>query len=672
MKNHSGWANRLKKITLLAMALLFLTTAPAAAQPGPFEPTPCDAFDLGLPAFMLNGVTCGYLTVPELHRQPTGPTLKLAVVILNSTGDQPAPDPLMMAQGGPGGSTLDFVSMMFSSPIRDKRDIVLFDQRGTLNSQPNLLCPEVLDNTLATIEQPLTQTEQLATEIAAFAACHHRLLAEGINLAAFNSRENAADVESLRQALGYGPINLYGVSYGTLLAQHVMRNYPASLRTVTLDAVVPASVNPYPQVPLSQSRAFAGLFAACAATPTCAADYPGLEPRFFALVDNLNTAPARVPLIDAETGRRYQAVLDGYGLVDLFFQMLYATDLIPTLPKIIDDAEHGQYATLAAIWPLFAFDRTFSLGMFQSVICAEDVPYPLHSVNLAGVPPIIAATSGLQDEAQLALCDQWAVPHLDASVDEPVRSDIPTLLFSGQFDPITPPHFAEAVATYLPHSYAYVFPANGHGAAIPGTVCSNQILLDFLDHPQTAPTATCLAEEPATPHFLPVDTLTIGLLPVLLNLSAPALWQLAGLTGGGLAMLSAWLVWPLLLLIYRVRHKKLPVQPRLAWLERGLLLLVALLNALFLAGFTAAIIWTMVIDPSLSTLLVGLPGYTAPLFLLPPLLVLLTGLLVIAMVVNWWCRHWTVWGRIYATALTLLAVLSIAILISWGMLTVLL
>jgi pimeloyl-ACP methyl ester carboxylesterase len=278
----SGWTNWLKKIVLAGLAGLCLAV-PAAArppQPASFAPTSCDAFDLGLPAFMLDGVECGYLTVPELHANPTGPTLRLAVVVFKSTGPNPAPDPLFMAQGGPGGSTIDFASLMFSSPVREKRDIVLFDQRGTLNSRPNLLCPEVLDNTLTTIEQPLSQEAQLKAEIAAFDACRQRRLAEGINLAAFNSRENAADVESLRLALGYGPINLYGVSYGTLLAQHVMRDFPASLRSVILDAVVSAAVNPYPQVPLSQSRAFAGVFAACAADPACAADYPQLQARF--------------------------------------------------------------------------------------------------------------------------------------------------------------------------------------------------------------------------------------------------------------------------------------------------------------------------------------------------------------------------------------------------------
>jgi pimeloyl-ACP methyl ester carboxylesterase len=171
----------------------------------------------------------------------------------------------------------------------------------------------------------------------------------------------------------------------------------------------------------------------------------------------------------------------------------------PSPAKIIDDAEQGQFATLATIWPLFAFDRTFSMGMFQAVICAEDVPYPLNSVNLESIPPIIATMSALQDQAQLELCAQWDVPHLDASADEPVRADIPTLLFSGNFDPITPPPFAEAVAATLPHSYHYVFPANGHGAAIPGTDCSNQILLSFLDHPQTAPAADCLAAELTSP-----------------------------------------------------------------------------------------------------------------------------------------------------------------------------
>jgi hypothetical protein len=148
--------------------------------------------------------------------------------------------------------------------------------------------------------------------------------------------------------------------------------------------------------------------------------------------------------------------------------------------------------------------------------------------------------------------------------------------------------------------------------------------------------------------------------------------ELAILTGSVLVLLSAWLVWPLALLIYRLRHKKIPAQPRLAWLERGLMLLIALMNAMFLAGFAAAIIWAMSIDPTLSTLLVGLPGYLWPLFLLPPLLALLTGLMVIATGVSWWRGHWSLWGRIYTTLLLLPAILAIAILGRWELLTLLL
>ncbi|MGQ0603269.1 MAG: alpha/beta fold hydrolase, partial [Anaerolineales bacterium] len=322
----------MNRFALIAILVAMLVAAPAHAathtQAAPdYAPTACTNFDgvnrpFTIPAGASEGdnFECGWLIVPEEHANPDGPIIRLAVVIVRADDPNPAPDPLVMLQGGPGGSSIDvFTQVLFplggGSPLRRNRDLILFDQRGTLYSEPALTCPEITQLTEDTIEQRLSVEEGERLVISAYTQCRERLMAEGVNLAAYDSVENANDIEALRVALGYDQINLYGVSYGTLLALHAMRQNPAGLRAVILDSVAPPDINFAAEAPRSMQRVFDELFGACAADAECNRAYPDLENVFFALVEKLNTEPARLPITDFETGENYDAVLDGDTLV---------------------------------------------------------------------------------------------------------------------------------------------------------------------------------------------------------------------------------------------------------------------------------------------------------------------------------------------------------------------
>jgi pimeloyl-ACP methyl ester carboxylesterase len=251
-------------------------------------------------------VTCGYLTVPERYEEPQGPTIRLAVAIIKSTSANPQADPVFFAQGGPGGSTIDtFTQILFKSPLRAERDLVLFDQRGTLYSSPKLACPEFLDETLKVLDKDLSNEETNRLYREAADACHARLVGEGVNLSAFNSVENAHDIASLREALGYAEYNFYGVSYGTLLGLHLMRDFPQGLRSVILDAVVPPQVDFNFEAVRTIDRAYTELFNACAADAECGRAYPNLEKVLFDLVDRLDKHPVTIQLANPETGEGY-------------------------------------------------------------------------------------------------------------------------------------------------------------------------------------------------------------------------------------------------------------------------------------------------------------------------------------------------------------------------------
>jgi pimeloyl-ACP methyl ester carboxylesterase len=661
-------------ICLLALLVALVCAVPsrsAIARPASqtrssaFRPAECGPL-VELPLGMAPGrdVECGYASVPEQHSLPDGPTIELAVVILKSTGPSPRPDPLVMAQGGPGGSTIDtYAALLLDSPLRAERDIVLFDQRGTLHSRPALLCPERMDVTLRTIEQNISREEEDRLGDEALLACRARLLREGANLAAFDSLENAADVDALRAALGYDTINLYGVSYGTLLALHVMRDFPGGLRSVILDSVAPPQINFLEQAARSENRALTEFFGACAADERCNAAFPDLERVFYDHARQLDGAPARAPMTDAETGKTYSAVVRGDTFQGLIFQMLYSTELLPLLPQLIYDARAGRYEVFGRIASLLVFDRTVAEGMYFSVVCAEDADFDPADATGPDLRPAIAERAERDARDLVELCRRWEAPPLGSEVDRPVASDVPTLVLTGRFDPITPPQFAAQTAQTLPRSYLYTFPNAGHGV-FQSVPCADQIVASFLGAPTARPADSCAASLGAPRFIIPADVLRVPSLIRLLNLEGNSTAELAIFGGALLALLSAWLALPLAWLIRRLRRDAPRPAPPLA---RALPWLALLLGALLLFFAVALVAGVVRSAEQQALLLLGVPRSMAALFVLPPIGALLAAAMLAGMAAAWRSGAWSLAQRLYHTLLALAGAVCVALLAVWGM-----
>ena len=153
---------------------------------------------------------CGYLVVPEDRSQPDGRTIRLHVAIFESTSPNPAPDPVIHLIGGPGGSALNNVRpilMKGGTEILEQRDYILFDQRGTQYSDPFLYCLPYDEYLWDAREQAMSLAEYNAGALPILDACLEEWRSQGISLAAYNSVENAADVNDLRLALGYDQVN---------------------------------------------------------------------------------------------------------------------------------------------------------------------------------------------------------------------------------------------------------------------------------------------------------------------------------------------------------------------------------------------------------------------------------------------------------------------------------
>ena len=476
-----------RSIWVVVVLVAFLGVRGAAAQDTEpaFIPSACmfEGVDLGLTTLdgAALGFECGYVVVPERHSEADGATIRIPVAVRRATAADARPDPLLLAQGGPGGDAFGVFSLLVpNTEIAANRDIVIFNQRGTPYAEPDLSCPE----TEAILPQMLAASEEIGQQLydEAIDACYARLRGEGIDLSAYNSLENAADIPLIARALGYETYNFYGVSYGTLLGLHLMRNHPEGLRAVILDSVVPPDINFISEIPASEDRVLSEVFAACEADPACREQYPDLEERFFTLVRQYNENPVTLALANPDTGERYDAYMDGTTLRSILFQLLYVPRMSAVFPKMVADLEKGDTRYIESMWPLLVFDQLVSEGMYYSVICAEDADIDVAAIPLESLRPEIGETARDDIQSYVDACARWQVELLPPAIDDPVISDIPTLLLSGRFDPITPPAFAAAAAARLSNATVLVDPTASHGVAF-FNPCVNGIISEFLDDP---------------------------------------------------------------------------------------------------------------------------------------------------------------------------------------------
>lgn len=500
------------------------TTAPTAEPATPVAETTAGFAEADCEFDVPSGreVTCGWLTVPEDRTDPTSDkTIRLHVAIFASDSRSPAPDPILYLEGGPGGDALETIPLIFEmrfAPYLANHTLIMFDQRGTGYSQPSLACPEYTQLSFELLEQDISSEEAGEQVIDTLLACRDRLAAADVNLAAYNSMASAADLNDLRQALGYDEWNIWGVSYGTRLAQTAVRDHPQGIRSIILDSAYPLEANLLTDTPANVARAFDVFFAGCAADPACAAAYPELETIFFDTVAQLNDTKIIVPVTHLFSGQTYNAYFSGDDLLGILFQSLYSTEIIAELPKLIYDVNQGDTNLLRTLLSSFLINADFiSAGMQYSVQCNEE--------NLFATAAEVTAAAAAQPELEaifrhspniganaITICEAWGAGMANPLENEPVISDIPTLVLAGEYDPITPPEWGQIVSQNLENAYYYEFPGYGHGVTLSGA-CGVAVMQSFLADPQSEPDASCLAELAGPAFTVPGAAPAIVLVP---------------------------------------------------------------------------------------------------------------------------------------------------------------
>lgn len=500
------------------------TAAAEASRPAPtLVLGPCPAGELPPDA------RCGTCEVFEDRAAARGRKIALRVVVYPATpgtddtetaGTEAAEaaqpgrarrnDPIVYFEGGPGGSSVAGGRFLARDPrLRRDRDILLVDFRGTGGSG-GLFCSELQG------QQGVQGYLDDFMPAAAVAACRDRLGA-AVDLAWYTSDAAVDDIEEVRLALGYGPLNLIGTSYGTRAALTYLRRHPQSVRTATLIGVVP----PASRYPLHVARyaqqALDGLLVECAGDRACNEAFPELRADLATLLDRVTNEPVRATLFDVDTGAPFEIRLGLAAVAQTLRYLLYTPADAALVPMLVHEAAGGNFEPLAQAARLQAsFVSAMADGFYQSVTCAED----LALVQPTDIPAAVEGTmlGDFRIRRQLAACAGWPVRPLAPGAAEPVTSAVPTLVISGERDPVTPPADGELVVSTLARGRHLVVTDGAHGnAGMRGGECIDNLIASFIASADATSVDASCVERMQRPPFAR-DTGAREIRPVRANL----------------------------------------------------------------------------------------------------------------------------------------------------------
>lgn len=437
---------------------------------------------------------CGVLEVEENRDAPNGRTLQLAIVVARSTARSPESDPVFLLAGGPGQGAAALAPMILHKfeAIRRERDLVFVDVRGTGSSAP-LACD---------IEDPEDLSEVLGAtfDLDGLGKCLAQYDPD-LDLRQYTSVAMADDLDEVRVALGYDQVNLLAISYGTALAQVWMRRHGEHIRSAVLDGSAPLDVEVLLQMPANTERALARVIADCREDRACDASFPGLERKLAQVLDDLDSNRKLEEFVHPRSGERTRVDITRSGFVQVITAALYSDNTSSLVPLLIERAYAGDYAPVAAMALRKAsLSKTISLGLYLSVACAEQ----LYGVNESSRRAVVTGLEVFDDHALAQLeqaCARWPHAELAAAEFEPVHSEVPTLLLSGRYDPVTPAEFGEHLAANLGDARHVTVEQASHGIWHLG--CAPKLISGFFSNPEPAAVdATCFDTLTRAPVFL--------------------------------------------------------------------------------------------------------------------------------------------------------------------------
>ena len=460
----------MKKILILASAWL------SVGHASDLELEPCFIGAEG--SGVSTAAHCGKLSVPENRDQPNR-MIELNLAVIKSSSKEKLNDPLLLLAGGPGQGAVDTFAGLVKifQALLPNRDIVMVDQRGTGQSNP-LRC-EVSPEELESLSDMSSDAWKTWTK-----NCHDSLDAD---TRYYTTSVAIQDLEDVRQALGIDQWNLYGGSYGTRKALTYMNMYPEAVRAVVLDSVVAQDEALGTSHEANLKSTLTRVFRLCDADEACSEAFGDAEQQMWKFLDGLKDNPIELRLLNSETGR-YEAVTMTRDYAVLALRMFsYSPETMGLIPLMVSLANNGQPETMAhqSLMVMNSLTQGLNNALEMSVTCAEDVPFMPRTTNLTN-----SLFGDNLFELMHARCELWESIVVDDAFKAPVVSDIPTLLLSGEYDPVTPPEFADKAMETLSNAQHLVAKGQGHIVGTRG--CMPKVVTTFIKDPEAELDTSCM------------------------------------------------------------------------------------------------------------------------------------------------------------------------------------
>lgn len=476
---------------ILPICGLLLVSAPVFAE------EEADASGLGLetcellvPGTPLSTVgQCGWLEVAENPAEPDGRQIRIRVARIPARGRVAEPDPLVFFAGGPGQAATESWPIIAGAlrKVSESRDILLVDQRGTGESNP-LKCPQIaLEEALsADWEKLAPMTKQCLDSIEGDPRYYTTTIA-------------MHDIDAAREALGYELVNLYGGSYGTRAAQVYYRLFPERVRSIVLDGVVPQTLGLGTEHAIKLDQAIYKVLAGCEADALCSEKFPRSADKLRGLIATIGSEPVEVTVVHPTTGEPVTLTFNREVMSSALRFLTYSPETQAMLPMLINEAavEH-RFDRLASQMLITAtgLQQSISQGMEMSVMCAED--FPLFADEIV---PNGTLMGNLMERVVKIQCGIWPKGPVPDNFHDPVGGDVPVLLLSGEYDPVTPPEYADQVAAHFDKATHLVAPGQAHIVATRG--CMGDIVSRFIiDGSADNLETECLSQMKPSPFFI--------------------------------------------------------------------------------------------------------------------------------------------------------------------------
>jgi len=418
---------------------------------------------------------CGTFEVFENRATRKGRKINLNVLVLPATGPKREPDALFYFAGGPGSAATEEASgiAQMLAKVREHRDLVFVDQRGTGKSNP-------LNCQLATPSDPQSYLGSFYP-VEPLKKCREELETRA-DLTLYTTNIAMDDIDDIRAALGYDQITLYGGSYGTRASLVYLRRHPQHVRAAVLHGLAPTNQFMPRDFPQDTERALQGVLAECEADEACHKAFPQAKNDAAYVLESLLQSPAQTEIQPEGTNEKVTLRLNRNLAAEAVRYMLYNPVHAGRIPLFLNLARHGNYGPLtqAALWYRKNIVFAGGEGMYLSVTCAEDLPWVTHDEAKRLAENTFLGAYRYYDQSQA--CELWPRGTVEATYADPVKSNKPVLLITGEWDPVTPPAHGDAAARTLSNSLHIVVPHGGHGlSGLQNIDCLDGLIRQFIE-----------------------------------------------------------------------------------------------------------------------------------------------------------------------------------------------